>query len=213
MKNLLKLASFFIAILTLASCSQSKNLSSSNHSSSPYHKVYYKNRVVYNQVKTNADITLDLGSKSISDWKKEECPELIEPLPPVKKHQSVSNTITASKENLLFRPKTFNPAFSFKKDTSKDHSKSTSKTTDYETAGLLGFIFGLLAFITLFTNIAALAIFGLLLAIAGIVLSSIGLKANGNRVFAILGLIFSILYFVILLIALVVVASFLAAGA
>jgi hypothetical protein len=83
---------------------------------------------------------------------------------------------------------------------------------DGSTAAILGFVFGLLGVIFLFTSSPVLALLSLLLLIAGIVLSIIGLNSD-SRVFAIIGLIFNILGLVIWLLAIIFVAALLSGGA
>lgn len=83
---------------------------------------------------------------------------------------------------------------------------------DGSVAAILGFVFGLLGVIFLFTSSPLLVLISLLFLIAGMVLSIIGLNSD-SRVFAIIGLIFNILGLVIWLLAIIFVAALLSGGA
>ena len=94
----------------------------------------------------------------------------------------------------------------------KAESKLNKKSGgDGSTAAILGFIFGLVGLIGMFVNLGIISLLSLLLLIAGLVLSIVGLKSD-NRGLALVGLIASIVGLVIWLILIVLVASFISSG-
>jgi uncharacterized cupredoxin-like copper-binding protein len=78
------------------------------------------------------------------------------------------------------------------------------------TLGLISFIAGLLGFIMLWFGVGALLLLSLLLGITAIITGAMGIKRDDSPVFAIIGLVFGILIMVLFLLAIVVIASFLA---
>lgn len=73
--------------------------------------------------------------------------------------------------------------------------------------GILSLIFGVLGFIFIFTGLGALGLIGVCLAIAGLILGIKSLKGNTN-VPGIIGIVFSGLVLVLILLAVAIVAAF-----
>lgn len=183
--------------IMLASCSQTQKITA-HQSSPPYHKVYYKNRIVYTN-QNRPDVKLNLDENGLYNLRETEKPELIQPLPAVQKQNACPKTLTACKDNFHFNPFLLSktPDIStLYKTKSKDHVKSENYFSDDETAGFIGFIFAVIAIIMLLIPALWAGIVGYLLAINAIWLCLNGLDAYDHRIFAILGLILAGIYFI-----------------
>lgn len=117
-------------------------------------------------------------------------------------------------------PKMYTPAVEMKEKKSiekllpsKIEQKLSKKSGgEGSVSAILGLVLGILAIAFMFSNSAALVLLSLLLLVAGMVLSIVGLNSD-NRTFAILGLIFNILGLFIWLLVIILVAALLSGGA
>lgn len=131
-------------------------------------------------------------------------------------HDMMVETNQEVEQPVLTAPKTYTPPVEVKEKKSiekllpsKIEQKLNKKSGgDGSIAAILGFIFGIVGFLGVFIG---LGIFSLLLLIAGLVLSIVGLKSE-NRTLALLGLIFNLIGLVLWLILIVLVAAFISAA-
>jgi hypothetical protein len=135
-------------------------------------------------------------------------------------HDMMVETNQEVEQPVLTAPKTYTPPVEVKEKKSiekllpsKIEQKLNKKSGgDGSTAAILGFVFGVLAIAFMFSSSAALALLSLLLLIAGMVLSIVGLNSD-NRTFALIGLILNILGLVLWLLVIIIVAAALSGGA